>query len=99
LVPGLGTLAGFGSGVVWGFVMGYLACPYLAPGIKRKFELDQSLSDAELRTAADAMSRYADVKTASDALKLVALVRRDARIVADTPVCAAPAQVARRLLA
>jgi hypothetical protein len=94
-----GVLAGAAGGLLWGFGLGYLACPYLVPAVKRKIENGLSLNDAEIRSAADAMSRYASVGQASEALKLVGLVKSTVPVSYSGAVCRDPAQTARRLLA
>jgi len=94
-----GTIAGYAGGAAWGFGLGYLACPYVPPLVKKKIESGFSLSDSEIRSAADAMSRYAGVQQASDAVKLVALVKSNARAKLGGEVCRDPARTARQLLA
>jgi len=94
-----GTLAGAAAGLVWGFGVGYLACPYLAPAVKRKLESGQQLTEAEIRSAADSMSRYANVQQAAHAVRLVALVKSTAQTSFTGAVCRNPAHAARQLLA
>ena len=98
-LPVAGTGAGFVGGLAVGFAFGYLACPYVSPGIKRKFELGAALSDAELRASADAMSLYANVTRAPDVLRLLAISRHLARSSSKGPVCQSPSIAARQPLA
>lgn len=86
------------KGAALGFAAGYFACPFLAPAIRRKFELGQPLDVLEVRTAAEAMGKYAGVNSAPEAVKLVAMARGLAAGARGQPVCAAPAQAARDLL-
>jgi hypothetical protein len=72
---GVGVLPGVAAGTALGFGAGYLACPYLAPLIRRKLETGAELSSSEVKAAAHAMSRYAGVSSASDAVKLLAVTR------------------------
>ena len=92
-----GTVSGYAGGAAWGFAAGYAICPYLAPAIKRKLELREVLTETDLRNAAEAMGRYAGVTQASEALRLLALVR-SARIPPRSAVCANPRLVARQIL-
>ncbi len=98
-LPGIGTVAGFGWGTALGFVAGYLTCPYLAPSIKRKLEIEDVLSEAELSSAAEAMSQYANVSQAEEALRLIAIVRSAGFQGKSRPICESPPEMARSLLA
>jgi hypothetical protein len=93
-----GTVGGYLGGAAWGFAIGYFACPYLAPAIRRKLESGALLDDAEARNAAEAMGQYASLSQAKDAVKLVALVRPYAGRGDGAPVCTAPHARARELL-
>lgn len=75
---GLSLPALLSAGVALGLAAGYLACPYLAPMIRRKLESGAPLSSAELKSAAETMGRYANVRSAGEALKLLAVVRAKA---------------------
>ena len=55
------------------------------------------LTDVDLRSAAEAMGRYAGVARADEALRLLALVR-SRRLQPGRATCAGPSLVARRLL-
>lgn len=98
-VPTGGTslLAGPASGALWGFVAGYLACPYLAPAVRRKIEAGSMLTDSEVRSAADAMSTYAGVGRASEAVRLLSMVRGSAHS-SGAKRCVDPRSVAHHLL-
>lgn len=98
IVPGGGTIAGFAGGAFWGFISGYLACPYLAPAIKKKLELGNGLTSLETRSAAEAMSKYANVTEASDAVKLVRIVKETKVDMSKKSVCHSPTAIARNLL-
>lgn len=63
------------EGAALGFATGYLLCPYLAPRIKEKVMGGETLSDAEVQSAAGAMSRYAGAHRDEDAVALLARVR------------------------
>jgi hypothetical protein len=63
------------EGTALGFATGYLLCPYLAPRIKEKIMGGVTLSQAEVESAAGAMSRYAGAHRDEDALALLARVR------------------------
>lgn len=93
-----GSVGGYFGGAAWGFSAGYLACPYLAPKIKQKFELGQSLTDQEVSSAARAMSNYAKISAAKDVLKLVSIVRAQSTRKGSAPVCGNPTFGAKRLL-
>jgi hypothetical protein len=99
---GVGAPAGFVAGALWGFAAGYLACPYLAPAVRKKIEGGQTLSDVEVRSAADALGRYASVHQAPDAIRLLGLVRQaqcSPMGRAGAPAgCVAPAASAQQLL-
>jgi hypothetical protein len=99
MAMGTGTIPGALAGSLWGLALGYLACPYVAPAVRRKIESAMPLSDADVRSAAEAMAQYAGVKQASDALKLLALVkctRRETRPAAGA--CNDPRRTAQQLL-
>ena len=93
-----GVLAGAAAGAFWGFVGGYLACPYLVPVLKRKLELGQPLTQVELKSAAEAMGKYANVKNASEAIKLVALTKTTKINAACSMSCSNPNQTAMLIL-
>jgi hypothetical protein len=94
-----GTVAGYAGGAVWGFGIAYLACPYLVPAIKGKIESGIPLTDAELRSAAEAMGRYANVNRAPDAVRLVAVVRSARQVKGLNGVCRDPSATATQILA
>lgn len=81
---GIGSVTGLGAfsvplamgGAAWGLAAGYAACPYLLPAIRRKIEGVLPLSEFEVRSAADALGRYAHIADAKDSVKLLSLVRR-----------------------
>jgi|CXWL01.1.fsa_nt_gi hypothetical protein len=98
VVPVAGTLAGYAGGALWGLAAGYLACPYLAPAVKRKIEKGMPLAESELRSAAEAMGTYAGVNNAPDAVKLVGMVKSIRGRKPSAQVCSNPALVAKDLL-
>ena len=98
VVPGAGTLAGYAGGALWGFAAGYLVCPYLAPAVKRKIEKGMPLAENEVRSAAEAMGNYAGVSNASEAVKLVAMVKSMSDRKSAAKVCSNPAILAKDLL-
>ena len=98
VVPGAGTLAGYAGGAVWGFAIGYLACPYLAPAVRRKLETGMPLSHTEIRSAAEAMGSYAGINGADDAVKLVGMVKALPANKIVAPDCLSPTYAAKRLL-
>src|SRR5260370_7780971 len=66
---------GVPAGLALGFAAGYLTCPYLAPNIRRKIENGALLSDLEVRWASDALGKYAGLRDANQAVKLLSIVR------------------------
>ena len=94
----LGTGAGYLGGAAEGFAAGYLACPYLAPRIRAKFEQGLPLTEMDMRPAAEAMSRHAGVDRAEDALKLLGVVRSLGPTAGSRAACLDPRLAARRLL-
>lgn len=99
LVPVAGTVAGYAGRAAWGFVFGCLACPSLAPAIRRKLDQRVPLNDLAVRAAAEAMGRYAGVTQAPAALKLVRLARTANGGATTVRTCGDPAAVARQILA
>jgi hypothetical protein len=95
LLPGV--MAGYAAGAAWGLAIGYLACPYLAPAVRQKIQAGAALSDLELRSASEAMGQYAGVSNASDAIKLVRLVK-GARAPRTVQPCMDPRIAAKQLL-
>jgi hypothetical protein len=95
-MPVLGTVAGWAAGLTLGFAAGFLSCPYLAPRIRRKLEGGFPLDMREVRQAADAMSQYASLTSAPDAVKLLAVVKAAPR--GRAAACRDPAYVASALL-
>ena len=93
-----GTVSGAAGGAAWGLAAGYLACPYLVPAIRKKIENGMALSDHEITSAAEAMGRYTGVHQASDAVKLVAVVKHIAGGQRRTLASRAPALTAKQLL-
>lgn len=93
----VGTVGGYAGGAAWGFAAGFLACPYLVPAIKRKVEDGLFMSDAEVRSAAEAMGRYANLTQAADAVRLIGLLK-GARLPSTVVECANPSFVAKQLL-
>ena len=93
-----GTVAGYAGGAAWGLAGGYLACPYLVPALKRKIESGMPLTNAEVRSAAEALGQYARVRQATDAVKLLAMVRISCRTGVGSSSCHSPALTARQLL-
>ncbi len=93
-----GTLTGYAGGAAWGLTIGYLACPYLVPALKRKIESSMPLSEAEVRSAAEAMGRYAGVREATDAVRLLGMVRTCDPSRRIGGACGDPAATARQLL-
>lgn len=98
VVPGAGNVAGYAAGGLWGFVLGYLACPYLAPVVRRKIESGMPLTHIEIRSASEAMGSYAGVNSAPDAVKLVRLVKIAGGNKSVAPTCSNPAETAKQLL-
>lgn len=94
----VGTVGGYAGGGAWGFAIGYLACPYLVPAVKRKIESGLQLSDTEVRSAAEAMGRYAQVTKASDALRLVSFVKSLPPTSNASSTCTNPSLVAKQML-
>lgn len=86
------------AGAILGFAFGYLACPYLVPAVKRKLETGSFMSDADVRFAAEAMSQYASVTQASDAVRLVSFVKSAHFPSKASLVCPNPSLIARQLL-
>lgn len=99
MAGGVGSVPGFFAGTAWGFAFGYAFCPYLAPLIKKKFLEGTTLTENELSNAAEAMSLYANVGTASEALKLIA-ISRPYLVMQESPPskCEGPESDARYLL-
>ena len=95
---GTSFLVGPKSGTAIGFAAGYLACPYLAPFIRRKIEDNVPLSRAEVLPAAEALGLYAGVKDANDALRLLAMVRTQANKSESLAQCDDPVRTAHKLL-
>jgi len=75
LTAGTSVAALGAAGVGMGFITGYLACPYLAPKVKKKLLDGAELSDLEAKNAAQAMGRYALVSDAKSATQLVSQIR------------------------
>ena len=98
VLPGAGNLAGFASGALYGFVAGYLACPYLAPVIKKKIEQSMPLTQVEIKSAAEAMGSYAGLSNAPDAIKLVALVKSSKNTSSTSSMCSNPRYTAKLIL-
>jgi len=87
------------AGTAVGFATGYLLCPYLAPAVRRKITLNGSLTQKEVESAADAMGRYAEVRSAAEAVRLLSIVRKVSLGTRnEVSVCQAPKSVARKLL-
>ena len=97
-IPVLGTVSGYAGGAFWGFVFGYLACPYIAPAVKKKIENGMSLTDSEVRAASEAMGLYADLKKADDAIKLLALIKSTSPRAVSSQDCSDPKFIAQELL-
>ena len=93
-----GTVYGYLGGSAWGLAAGYLVCPYLVPLLKKKLEEGLPMTEAEVRSAAETLGRYASVSKASDAIDLLSVVRIHASRDGTAPVCRAPARVARQIL-
>jgi len=89
---------GYLGGSAWGLAAGYLVCPYLVPLLKKKLEEGLPMTEAEVRSAAETLGRYASVSKASDAIDLLSVVRIHASRDGTAPVCRAPARVARQIL-
>jgi hypothetical protein len=87
------------AGLALGFVTGYMACPYLAPSIRQRVEAGMSLSEAEVRKAAESMGRYAQVRDASEAVTLLLIARRLAGDARGAQCTVNGAFAARQLLA
>lgn len=98
VVPVAGTVAGYAGGALWGLAAGYLACPYLVPAIKNKIEKGMHLTDSETRSAAEAMGTYVGIRDASEAVKLVALVKTTRNRKMNVPACTSANSVAKQLL-
>ena len=97
----LGVLGGGVGGALLGLGFGYIACPYLAPLVKRKIMNGERMDETEVRTAAEAMSRYAGISNAEDSVRLLARVRQSlpsAKNIANRPVCQSPQATAQMLL-
>jgi hypothetical protein len=73
-------------------------CPYLVPAVKKKLEEGSSMTDAEVRSAAEALGRYASLTSAPDAIELLAIMRVQAPRDGNAPACRVPAQAARQIL-
>ena len=93
-----GVLAGAAAGAFWGVVGGYIACPYLVPALKKKLELGQSLTEVELKSAVEAMGKYANMNNALEAIKLVAIAKTTKNNAAFAKSCSDPNQTARLIL-
>lgn len=74
-VTGGTSFAAVPVGIAMGFVAGFLLCPDLAPRAREQLERGFPLSKADVKSAAEAMGRYASVYRADEALKLLALAR------------------------
>jgi proteasome assembly chaperone (PAC2) family protein len=98
IVPVAGTLAGYSAGALWGFVGGYLLCPYLAPAVRKKLESGSQLSHVEVKSAAEAMSKYAAVQRASDAVKLLGMVKLTKITPRSGNKCLIPSKMAKDIL-
>ena len=97
-VPGAGTLAGAAGAGLIGFGIGYFACPYLAPAIKKKIQGNVKLSEEELFSAVEAMKTYSGTRGDLEAIKLVALVKSIPSETSENLVCGNPNKVAKNLL-
>lgn len=86
------------AGLALGLAAGYLACPYLAPRIKKKLEMGVPLADHDVRPAVEALAAYAGIRNASDAVKLLAIVRAQSPGARLSSRCDNPAFAAQRLL-
>lgn len=95
---GLGAVPGYAAGALYGFIAGYLACPYLVPLIRGKIESGEILSEYEMRSAAESMGRYAQLSGAPDAVRLLAMIRQGQPKRLGSPACVHPAYVAQQLL-
>lgn len=93
-----GTVYGYLGGAAWGLAIGYLACPYLIPALKKKLEEGLPMTEGEVRSASEALGRYASLTKASDTIELLGVVRVHAARDGVAPVCRAPARVARQIL-
>ncbi|WP_019668333.1 hypothetical protein [Eudoraea adriatica] len=98
VIPVAGTAAGFLGGAFWGFVGGYLACPYLVPAIKKKIEQDIPLTNYEIKSATEAMGSYAGLSSAPDAIKLLALVKSSKKSGTISSMCSNPNYIAKQIL-
>jgi hypothetical protein len=86
------------AGLAGGFAAGYVVCPYLAPGIRRKIEAAIPLSELEVRSAAESLGMYAGLRDASQAIRLLSIVRLQPRAGKTASQCADPATTAQQLL-
>ena len=90
---GPGAVVTTAAGGVLGFTVGYLACPYLAPQIRKKIEGGLALNEGEIKSAAHAMSRYAGVSKAGDAVKLLAVTRSQRHASSGNPSAASSSKL------
>src|SRR5260370_42077410 len=86
------------AGLALGFAAGYLTCPYLAPNIRRKIEDGALLSDLEVRWASDALGKYAGLRDANQAVKLLSIVRGQALRPDTAPQCISSTLAGQQLL-
>ena len=98
VLPGAGNLAGFASGALYGFVAGYLTCPYLAPVIKKKIEQNWPLTQVEIKSAVETMGSYAGLPSAPDAIKLVAQVKSSKNNSSTSSMCSNQNYTAKLIL-
>jgi hypothetical protein len=88
---------GYVSGAGLGLAIGYLACPYIAPRLKEKLDLGDTLQHDDIASAVEAMHRYVGVKSANEAVKLVAIARANITYPASPPLCTTPQRLAKQL--
>ena len=75
LTAGLSVPVVMAAGGLLGFAAGYLACPYLAPAVKRKLTDGVTLSSNEANNAVEAMHKYAGFTDERKSLAILAELR------------------------
>lgn len=72
LTAGLSVPVVMAAGGLLGFAAGYLACPYLAPAVKKKLTDGVNLSQNETKHAVEAMHKYAGFSEEKKSLQILA---------------------------
>ncbi len=96
LTMGSSLVAGPLAGAAWGFVAGYLSCPYLVPKVRKKLQDGTELSEEDLVSAVEAMGQYSHTKDVKQALRLTALARSMAPASTEGS-CSAPPSTANQI--